>query len=238
MSITAFVFARGGSKGVKNKNIYPVAGKPLIGHTIVSALASQSIGQVVVSTDDAQIADVAHEFGATVLLRPAELAADTTPEVLAWRHAIQSFAALFSGEHAQPFVSLPATSPLRAPQDIDAAVERFNAVPCDILFGISPAHRNPYLNMVTIDDRGLIHIATPGSGAVRRQDVPPMYDVTTCVYVGNANYIQSCGRLMEGRVGHVMIPTERALDIDTYYDLHLAELLLTHPFPHLAPNSP
>lgn len=234
--LTAFVFARGGSKGVKNKNIHPVAGKPLIAHTIRGALDSQSVGRVVVSTDDERIAEVARAFGASVLRRPAELAADATPEVLAWRHAIDSHPDLFSGEHAQPFVSLPATSPLRAPQDIDAAIARFNSVPCDILFGISPAHRNPYLNMVTVDNGGLIHIATPGSAAVRRQDVPAMYDVTTCVYVGRASYIQSCSRLMEGRVGHVMIPAERALDIDTHYDLHLAELLLTHPFPQPAVN--
>ena len=84
--------------------------------------------------------------------------------------------------------------------------------------------------MVTVDSHGLIHIAIPGSAAVRRQDVPQMYDVTTCVYVGDANYIQACTRLMEGRVGHVVIPPERALDIDTYYDIHLAGLLLSHPF--------
>ena len=57
-----------------------------------------------------------------------------------------------------------------------------------------------------------------------------MYDVTTCVYVGDAKYIQSCAKLMEGRVGYVIIPPERALDIDTHYDLHLAELMLAHPY--------
>ena len=230
MSVAAFIFARGGSKGVKNKNIYPVAGKPLIAHSIASALASESVGRVVVSTDDSQIAAAAREHGADVLDRPAAFAGDTTPEIVAWRHAIDSFPELFQGPNAQPFISLPATSPLRAPQDIDAAVERFRTHPCDVLFGISPAHRNPYLNMVTVDSQGLIHIAIPGSAAVRRQDVPQMYDVTTCVYVGDAKYIQHCTRLMEGRVGHVVIPPERALDIDTYYDIHLAGLLLSHPF--------
>ncbi len=227
---TAFIFARGGSKGIPKKNITPVAGKPLIAHSILTALKSESVGRIVVSTDDTKIADAAKQFGAEILMRPAELAVDTTPEILAWRHAIDSFPQLFSGSTAQPFISLPATSPLRAPQDIDAAVKKFASGTCDILFGISPAHRNPHLNMVTIDAQDHIHIAISGSNAVRRQDVPDMYDVTTCVYVGHASYIQSCSKLMEGRVGYITIPAERALDIDTHYDLHLAELLINNPY--------
>jgi CMP-N-acetylneuraminic acid synthetase len=230
MSTTAFIFARGGSKGVKHKNIYPVAGKPLIAHSITSALASKSVGRVVVSTDDELIAEAARAFGADILERPAELATDTTPEIMAWRHAIDSFPALFTGSGMQPFISLPATSPLRASEDIDAALARFRSHPCDILFGISPSHRNPYLNMVAINEQSLINIVIPGSAAVRRQEVPDIYDVTTCVYVGHVAYIQSCIRLMEGRVGYTIIPTERALDIDTPYDIHLAELLLNHPY--------
>ena len=230
MTATAFIFARGGSKGVKHKNIYPVAGKPLIAHSIESALASKSVGRVVVSTDDSLIADAARAHGAQVLERPVELAGDTTPEIMAWRHAIDSFPELFTGPGTQPFISLPATSPLRAPEDVDAAVARFHSHPCDVLFGICPAHRNPYLNMVSIDEYGLIKIAISGSNAVRRQDVPEMYDVTTCVYVGHAAYIQSCTQLMQGRVGYVIIPPERALDIDTPYDIYLAELLLSQPY--------
>lgn len=84
--------------------------------------------------------------------------------------------------------------------------------------------------MVSIDESGFIKIAIPGSAAVRRQEVPEIYDVTTCVYVGDAAYIQSCTRLMEGRVGYVIIPPERALDIDTPYDIYLAELLLSSPY--------
>lgn len=230
MNYTAFIFARGGSKGIPQKNIYPAAGKPLIAHSIECALGSRHVSRVVVSTDDDEIAAVSRAHGAQVLARPAELAQDASPELLAWRHAIQSLPQLFSGAEPQPFISVPATSPLRASADVDAALERFASHPCDVLFGVSPAHRNPYLNMVTVDGDGLLHIAVPGSGAVRRQDVPEMFDVTTCVYVARADYIMSCERLMEGRVGHVVIPPERALDIDTLFDLYLAELMLSRPF--------
>lgn len=228
-TFTAFIFARGGSKGVPHKNIFPVAEKPLIAHSIESALSSNTVGHVVVSTDDDQIAKTAKAYGADVLKRPAELSSDTAAETLAWRHAIESFPEHF-GPSGQPFISLPATSPLRAPEDIDNAVQRYTKDDCDMVFGITPSHRNPYLNMVTVDANGHIHIAIPGSDAVRRQDVPDMYDITTCVYVGNPAYILRCKKLMEGRIGYVIIPAERALDIDNYYDMHLAELMLKHPF--------
>ena len=224
----AFIFARGGSKGVHDKNIRTVAGKPLIAHSIESALASNNVGRVIVSTDSAKISAVASEFGADVLERPAELAGDKTPELLAWKHAIQAFRD--SIDHTATFISLPATSPLRIPRDIDAAIDEYQRGRCDILFGICESHRNPFLNMVTINDAGLLEVVNAGSDAVRRQDVPRVFDVTTCVYVGNPEYILSCDKLMQGRVGYIEIPIERALDIDSEYDLHLADLLLAHPF--------
>ena len=226
---TAFIFARGGSKGVTDKNIRPVAGKPLIAHSILCALQSRYVGRVIVSTDSGAIAAVAREYGAEVLARPKELAEDTSPELLAWRHAVASNAALFAGKNAL-FISLPATSPLRAPQDVDAAVERYRQGGCDIVFGIAPSHRSPYLNMVSVDEKGLIGLVIPGSKAVRRQDVPPVYDITTCVYVSGAGYVETCASLMQGRVGYVEIPPQRALDIDDEYDLYLADLMLAHPF--------
>lgn len=227
---TAFIFARGGSKGVPQKNIVTVAGKPLIAHTIETALASHSINRVVVSTDDEAIAKISREYGADTLMRPCELAQDTTPELLAWHHAMACEDKIFSGDAPQPFISLPATSPLRSAEDIDNAVLRYEKGDCDIVFGISPAHRSPYLNMVTINKHDHIEVMMAGSNAVRRQDVPDAYDITTCVYVGNAEYVRTCKQLMQGRVGYITIPTERALDIDTQYDVYLADLLLSHTY--------
>ncbi|WGI22124.1 acylneuraminate cytidylyltransferase family protein [Amylibacter sp. IMCC11727] len=223
---TAFLFCRGGSKGIPDKNIKMVAGKPLLAWSVECALASKYVSRVVVSTDSKRIADVAQTVGAEVIMRPDELATDTASELLAWRHAIQVEHDTLQGT----FVSLPATSPLRVPQDVDTGIERFYAGGCDIVFGISEAHRSPYLNMVTRDSDGLIGLVNPGLGATRRQDVPDVFDITTCVYVGAVPYIETCKGLMDGRVAGVDIPVERALDLDTPYDLHLAELLLKHPF--------
>ncbi|MBI1861052.1 MAG: hypothetical protein HYR96_09070, partial [Deltaproteobacteria bacterium] len=88
--LCALIFARGGSKGVKNKNIRSVNGKPLIAHSIACALGSRWVGRVIVSTDSAEIGAVARQSGAEVLERPKELASDAVPELLAWRHAIET----------------------------------------------------------------------------------------------------------------------------------------------------
>jgi len=224
----AFIFARGGSRGVKDKNIRLVAGKPLIAHSIESAFASKYISEVIVSTDSEKIAAVAKNYGAKLLMRPGDLARDKSPELLAWKHAIASNLDLL--KNTSTFISLPATSPLRSPQDINAAIEKYQQNQCDILFGICRSHRNPYLNMVSITDENLIEVVNDGLDAFRRQDVPQVYDVTTCVYVGDIEYIMSCEKLMQGRVGYLEIPVERSLDIDTEYDLYLANLILTNPF--------
>lgn len=224
-SHTAFIFARGGSKGVKNKNIRPAGGKPLIAHTIACALKSRYVSRVIVSTDSEAIAETARAYGAQIIMRPPELAQDDTPEILAWRHAIAS-----TPDIGDLFISLPATSPLRQPEDIDAGIERFTKGDCDIVFGIAQSHNSPYLSMVTIGEDDLLHIVIEGINAVRRQDVPIVYNITGCVYVADFDHVLTCRRLMEGRVGYIKIPQERALDIDTEHDLYLADLMLRHPF--------
>lgn len=116
----AFIFARGGSKGLPGKNIKPLAGKPLLQYSIDTALASDLIEQVFVSTDDQAIAQVAIEGGAILIERPAELATDQSPEWLSWRHAVE-----WATEHYgsfDGFVSLPVTSPLRSQEDVEDAI--------------------------------------------------------------------------------------------------------------------
>ena len=223
--LTAFMFCRGGSKSIPNKNIVEIAGKPLLAFTVECALASKYVSSVVVSTDSQDISEAAKKSGAQVLMRPSDLAQDDSPELEAWRHAIAS-----SGQLPEStFISLPATSPLRAPQDIDNAIECFRAGGCDVVFGISPSARNPYLNMVRINDQKHLELVNP-SDHYRRQDTPKVFDITTAVYVAGVDYLQKCDSLMQGNVGYVEIPVERALDIDEPFDLHLARLLLQNPF--------
>lgn len=222
--IVAFVFARGGSKGLPRKNLLTLAGKPLIVHSIDTALALPRVDKVVVSTDDVEIAEVARKAGAEVpFLRPAELAGDTTPEWLAWQHAIRTLRE--SGESVDVILSLPPTAPLRAPADVDCCLDTFLGTSADVVITVREAERNPYFNMVRREPDGAVRLAIE-SAFSRRQDAPEIYDMTTVAYVARADFVLGARRIFDGTVRAVLIPRERALDIDTELDLVIGSMLV------------
>jgi CMP-N-acetylneuraminic acid synthetase len=221
-----FIFARGGSKGVPGKNIKLLAGKPLIAYAIETGLACKNLETVIVSTDDEEIARVAREYSAEVpFMRPAELATDTSSEWLAWQHAIKQVQ-MARGEF-DVFVSMPVTSPFRDVSDVQACIDTLNGDPAtDIVITTREAERSPYFNMVKLDAAGYASVVIqPENAVVRRQDVPAVYDVTTVAYAARPEYILRASRLFEGKVKTVVVPAERALDIDTPYDFMLAECI-------------
>ena len=229
MGVTAFIFARGGSKGLPDKNIRPLLVKPLIAWSIEQALAVEEISRVIVSTDSKKIARVAEKFGAEVpFLRPAELAADDSPELLAWRHGIR-FLEESESKIPEFIVSVPATSPLREPGDIRRCIQEYeghrNAV--DVIVTVTDAHRNPYFNMVKIVDDGLIQVAVQATRNIRRrQDAAPVFDLTTVAYVARASFILENDAIFNGLVRSVHVPVERSIDIDTALDFDIAEFLM------------
>ncbi len=229
LNIVAFIFARGGSKGVSGKNIRLLAGKPLIAHAIETAKQSAYIEKIIVSTDDAEIAKVAKTYGAEVpFIRPEQLAGDKSPEWLAWRHALE-FMENELGEEINLFVSVPTTSPFRKVEDIDACIERSLEGDVDAVISVTPAQRNPYFNMVTVDEEGRAEVACKSDLTVStRQETPKMYDITTVCYAVFPRHIKEHESLFAGKVGVVEVPQERSLDIDTEYDFRVAEALLAH----------
>jgi len=224
--VVAFVFARGGSKGLPGKNVRPLGGVPLIGHAIRTALATPGVARCVVSTDDPEIAAVARSLGAeTPFMRPAELATDTAAEWLAWRHAITTLRD--QGTQVGTFVSVPATAPLRTPDDVAACLAAYAQGDADIVITVTEAHRNPYFNMVTLGDAGLATLVIPPVVPIaNRQAAPVVYDMTTVAYVADPDFILQAASLFAGRVRAVVVPPERAIDIDTDLDFRVAEQLL------------
>lgn len=226
MNVIAFIFARGGSKGIPRKNLRLLAGRPLLAWSIDAARACREVGRVLVSTDDAEIAEVARQYGAEVpYLRPPELATDDSPEWFSWQHAVHAVQAQ-SGPF-DVFISVPTTSPLRRPDDISAAIAMLRAEPCDAVISITPAERNPYFNMVRQASDGFVDIAVrTDGGVVNRQSAPPLFDITTVVYAVWPQHILSAKGLMDGRVKGLVVPKERAVDIDDEIDFRFAEFLL------------
>jgi N-acylneuraminate cytidylyltransferase len=225
MRIFAFIFARGGSKGLPNKNIKLLAGKPLIQYSIETAFATPGIEKVFVSTEDAVIALVARAAGAEIIERPAELATDTSPEWLSWRHAIEYTRKLFG--RFDMFVSLPATSPLRHEDDVSAAIKQLSESYADICISVTQTNRSPYFNMVKKNAEGCVELVDPRFSSIsRRQDAPEVFDITTVVYTAKPDFVLEQSSLFEGKVTSVFIPKVRAVDIDDIYDFMLAEAIV------------
>lgn len=227
--ILGAIFARGGSKGVPRKNIRALAGKPLIAYAIETAKAVSLIDRIIVSTDDVEIAEVARQYGAEVpFMRPAELAQDRSPELLAWKHAIDTMEKELS-HSIDIMVSIPTTSPMRSPEDVAACVQLLLESDADIVITVTEAHRSPYFNMVTIDsDKSAKLVIPPVEGVLtRRQDAPIVYDMTTVAYAARGAYIKSTPAVLAGKVKAVVVPKERAIDIDTMLDFEMAEFLMS-----------
>jgi N-acylneuraminate cytidylyltransferase len=230
-----FIFARGGSKGLPGKNIRMLGGKPLIAHSIDIARANPRLAAVIVSTDDPAIAEAARTHGAEVpFMRPPELATDTAPEWLAWRHAVEWYRR--ERGDFDIFLSLPTTSPFRRQEDVDACLDLLAGDPAaDGVITVRNAERSPYFNMVTLDAGGYAGLVIrPEGNIARRQDAPVVYDVTTVAYAVRPAYILAGERLFDGRLRVVRVPAERALDIDTPYDFMLAEAIAAHLAAHPA----
>jgi N,N'-diacetyl-8-epilegionaminate cytidylyltransferase len=226
--IVGFIFARGGSQGVPGKNIRFLAGKPLIAYAIETAFQSEFINRVIVSTDDEKIAQVAQAFGAEVpFIRPKELAQNNSPEWMAWQHAIQTLKEQDNGRELDVFVSVPPTAPLRTTEDVDNAIQTFLASDADIVITSKKASCHPSFNMITLDELNCAKLVLPlDKQIIRRQDAPPVYDMTTVAYVASPKFIMESKAVFEGRVKALIIPEERALDIDTELDFQFAEYLM------------
>ena len=229
LNTAAFVFARGGSKGLPRKNILPIAGMPLIAHSIRLAQSIERIDKIFVSTDCPEIASIAESYGAHIIHRPSELATDSAPEWLAWRHAI-GYVQHLHGKF-EYFVSLPATAPLRSQEDVERCFHALT-LEVDIVLTMTPAHRSPWFNMVQLNpDASIQLVANNLEQITRRQDAPQCFDLTTVAYVCRPEFVLQKHSLWDGVATAVQIPAERAIDIDTPMDFAIARFLMEEWIP-------
>lgn len=218
--------ARGGSKGIPHKNLAPLLGEPLIVHTIRAALHAPSLERVVVTTDDPAIAEVARAHGAEVpFLRPAALAQDDTPGIEPVVHALL-WLEQEQGYRPTHVVLLQPTSPLRTSEDIEQALALAAREDADAVVSVCPARHHPAWTKRLLDDGRLAPFIAGAAMAPRRQDLPPAYALNGAVYVARREVVLARRSFHTERTwGHVM-PPERSLDVDTPWDLRLAELVL------------
>jgi CMP-N,N'-diacetyllegionaminic acid synthase len=220
--LIAIITARGGSKGLPRKNVLPFCGKPLIAHTIEAAQNSSAIDRIIVSTDDAEIAAVAREFGAEVpFMRPAELASDTASSRDVILHALLFLEA--EGWPVDAFCLLQPTSPLRTAADIDAAFKIFREKTADSVLSITP-YDHPVQWAVEMQDNGTLR-PREKTNAERRQELVEYYRPNGAVYMFRTNFFKdSMGYFGPNSYGCIM-PPERSVDIDTRLDFVVAEAI-------------
>lgn len=189
-NILVTIGARGGSKGVKNKNIRPLDGKPLICYTIKQALNWDKARRVVVSTDSAEIVHISKKCGAEVpFIRPDILAADTAAKLPAIRHALIESERIFD-EKYEIIVDLDATAPVRTVKDLDNCLRIFINDRPDTLYSVINAHKNPYFNMVEKNDAGSYVLSKKlGNSITRRQDAPGVYSLNASIYFYRRDYL-------------------------------------------------
>ena len=212
--------ARGGSKGVSRKNLADCAGKPLVAWTIEQALAVDGL-DVAVSTEDAEIAEVATAYGADVIVRPAELAGDATATEPVVEHAIGVRSS--GGERPDRVMLLQATSPVRRPGTLARALAEFDDSGADSLVGVVP--QAPFLWWATDPPTAAYDVrARPRRQDLTREQVP--YRETGSLYVTRTEvYLEQHNRL--GGAVHLFVMDDlEGTDIDTSADLAEADRIL------------
>jgi len=225
-NVVGIITARGGSKSIPKKNITLVGDKPLIAWTIEGALQSHSLSRVIISTDDEEIAAVSRQWGAEVpFMRPEELARDDSPHVPVVVHAVEWLES--QGDLPPDYIMLlQPTSPFRSAEDIDAAIDLACEKDADAVVSVCPTRDHPYLSReITSDGKLLSFVPTP-EGYLRRQAFPLVYALNGAIYlVRRKVFLEGRTWFPECTYAYVM-PPERSLDIDSPWDLYIADLIL------------
>ena len=225
--IVAGIFARGGSKGVPNKNLRQVGGMSLIERSVLQALEIKDISRVFCSTDSELIAQEAQKFGAEVpWLRPAELAQDSSKEWDSWVHLVKW---LHSNEtYPEYLVTVPCVAPLRTVDDLNKCVELAMASGADVVMAVANSYKNPWFNMVTVDPTNAQTrlVNEPPQRINNRQEAPIVYDVSTVTFILKCSFLLSATSIYDGDTRAIILPKSHCVDIDTEDDISYAEFLL------------
>ncbi len=220
------ICARGGSKGVPNKNIRQMVGKPLIGHSILQAQSSGLFEAIAVSSDSMKILDISKKFGADYsILRPPELASDSAPKLPAIQHCVNEVETL-SGENFDVIVDLDVTSPLRITKDIEGAVKLLEDKNVSNVITGCPARRSPYFNLVERDEMGYARLSKPPEKTITcRQETPECFDMNASIYVWNRAGLIGSKSIFNADTLLFVMPEERSIDVDHEWEFEYVEFL-------------
>ena len=223
MRILGLIVARGGSKGIPEKNSKMLRGKPLINYTIASAKESRLLDKIILSSDDHKIIELAKKEGISVpFVRPKELATDTTSSLSVIQHALR-----FANENGKPFDAvclLQPTTPFRSVGLVDEAITKFKSAQLDSLISVReiPSDFNPHWAFE--DNDGMLKIATGEEVPIsRRQDLPKAYHRDGAIYITSTNVLLEKNSLLGKNISFIETTEDEDINIDTPNDWELAE---------------
>jgi len=221
------ICARGGSEGVKGKNVRLLLGKPLIVYSIEHAKESMQFDAIAVSSDSEEILSIAANAGADHLIRrPAELAENTSPKLPVIKHCVREVEQILA-QRFEIVIDLDATSPLRAVSDIVEVIgllEKKNV--SNVITGM-PAKRSPYFNLVEVNSKGTVQLSKTLPVAVtRRQDSPKCYDMNASIYAWKRDVLYGSLSIFNHDTLLYVMPEERSIDIDTELDFELVRYII------------
>lgn len=227
VKVLCTICARGGSKGVANKNIKHINSKPLIAYTIEQAKQSKIFEHIVVSTDSDEIAEVSKQYGAEIFFkRSADMATDTAGKLEVIKDAFVRSEEYYN-EKYDYLIDLDATAPLREVEDILNSFNQFLDDNNDNLITATPSRRSPYFNLVEVDKDSKVYLSkTLNHSIVRRQDAPKSYDMNASIYIWKRTVLLNESSIFLENTGLYIMPEERSIDIDTELDYKFVEFIM------------
>lgn len=236
MRILFTVCGRAGSKGIKNKNFRDFLGKPLLLYTfdaikVYSKKHSEVLADVALNTDSPEMMGIVQEkVGQSVILvnRKPELAGDTVAKIPVIADTLNEVERQ-TGNQYDMVVDCDITSPLRTVQDIENLVEKKSKEDWDVVFSVVEARRNPYFNMVKLEEDGRAVLVNP-SNFTARQQAPKIYDMNASLYAYSPEFLRSGKHMFEGRCGIIEMMDTGILDLDREHDFELMQVIARYLF--------
>lgn len=224
----AIILARGGSKGIPRKNLVDFCGRPLLAWSILQAKAAARVTSTWVSSDDAEILNVAQTFGANTIERSSTLADDRATSESGWLHALEIIES--RGINIDLIIGLQPTSPMRDDADIDRAVDDYREQSCDSLLSVAVV--NDFLMWEPNDETGFTSVNYDYRNRGRRQDRKGQYHENGSIYVFTPKVLRTYGNRLGGRIGVTIMPMWKSFQIDQPDDLMLCETIMRRYMPN------
>lgn len=222
MKVIALIPARGGSKGLPGKNIYPLAGKPLISYSIAAGKNASGVNEVWVSTDDKAIREVSLKEGSQVCMRPAELAGDLSTSAQAIVHFVEANKL----KADDVIVFLQPTSPLRGAEDVEQALSGFVKGGAKLLLSVIEPEHTPLKAFVLNETGHLVGAFSPQAPFMPRQQLPKAYMPNGAIYIFRVGVFMENKDFPKEKIIPWLMSPEKSIDIDTIHDIEKTELIL------------